>query len=245
MKAIIIDDEKNARQMLEWSIAHHCPEVEVLACCASGTEGISQIAALQPELVFLDIQMRDMSGFDMLAQIKDINFEVIFTTAFDQYALDAFKVSAVDYLMKPIDEEELQNALQKVKKRKEQQASNHVEFLLDLLKKNAQTAEDLIALPSQSGLEFIEIDKIIYCQSDSNYTHLVLLEDKKILVSKTLKDVEAMLPKQAFFRVHNSFVVHLKYIRRYLKAEGGALIMVNGDKVRVSRSKKELLLDKF
>lgn len=246
IRAIIIDDEKNAQRVLSLLVKANCPEIEVLTHCSSGTEGLEQIAKLKPDLIFLDIQMRDMSGFDMLEKMDEINFEIIFTTAFDQYALDAFKVSAVDYLMKPIDEIDLQKAVNKAKKHFENKRTNRqVSFLLDHLRNNAETSEKIIALPSQTGLEFIELEDIIYCQSDSNYTHFVFTSDKKMIVSKTLKDIEALLPRQSFFRVHNSYIVNLKYIRRYLKADGGYLIMSNDDKVKVSRAKKEGLLERF
>ena len=246
IRAIIIDDERNARKVLDWALKTYCPEVSIETHCSSGAEALEQIPKIKPDLVFLDIQMRDMTGFDVLAKLDKVNFEIIFTTAFNQYALDAFKVSAVDYLMKPIDETDLQKAVEKVKTRLDNKRSNRqISFLLDYLHNNIETSEKVIALPSQTGLEFIELEQIIYCQSDSNYTHLIFTNNKKMLVSKTLKDIEAMLPQKSFFRVHNSFIVNLKYIRRYLKADGGYLIMSNDDKVKVSRTKKESLFEMF
>ena len=241
-KAIIIDDEKHCRKILNWAVKKKCPTVEIVAECQSGTEGIEAIQKYRPDLIFLDIEMRDMSGFQMLEKIDSIDFEIIFTTAYDQFAINAFKVSAVDYLLKPIDENDLATAVKKLEKRQEDPISvKQIEFLLTQLQKNLGDHDTSIAVPSSSGLEFIEIENIIYCQSDSNYTHIHLKKSKPMIVSKTLKDIEEMLPKSAFFRVHHSFTVHLKHIKRYLKADGGYLVMSNGDTVKVARSKKELL----
>lgn len=246
LKALIIDDEKHCRRILDWAIQKNCPEIEIAAQCHSGTSALEAIEAHRPDLIFLDIEMRDMSGFEMLERVPKINFEIIFTTAYDQFALDAFKVSAADYLLKPIDEKDLIKAVGKVKKRREEnQSTSQIEFLLQHIRKNLEEEEDTIALPSSTGLEFVEIEKIIYCQSDSNYTHLHLKGEKDMIVSRTLKDVEDLLPEGKFFRVHHSYTVNLKHIRRYLKADGGYLVMSNGDKVKVARSKKELLLEKF
>lgn len=247
LNAILIDDERHCLRLLNYTLQQMCPNVTVVAECQSGEKGIAAIAELQPDLIFLDIEMRDMTGFEMLERIKDtINFEIIFTTAYDEFALDAFKVSAVDYLLKPIDEEDLQKAVAKVNKKIEERiSSKQVSFLLQQLKKNRQDEQEVLALPSQGGLEFVEIQDIIYCQSERNYTHVYFVKDKPMLISKTLKDIDALLPSQQFFRVHHSYTVNLKHIKRYLKIDGGYLVMSNGDQVKVSRSKKELLLTKF
>ncbi len=244
LKAIIIDDEKHCRRMLHWAIEKHCPEVEVLAECKSGAEGITAIQSYVPDLVFLDIEMRDMTGFDMLERIGEISCDIIFTTAYDNFAIEAFKVNAIDYLLKPIDENELAVAVKKVAQKKEDPISTEqMAFLLAQLKNTLYDKDASIALPSSTGLEFVTIADIIYCQSDSNYTHVHINGKKTMVVSKTLKDVEDLLPDIGFFRVHHSYTVHLKHIRRYLKADGGYLVMSNGDKVKVSRSKKELLME--
>ncbi|MFT4663516.1 MAG: two-component system LytT family response regulator [Polaribacter sp.] len=244
LKSIIIDDEKNCRSLLKWAIGQSCPNVEIITECSSGTEGMAAIQSHQPDLVFLDIEMRDMTGFDMLEKLGKIDCAIIFTTAYDQFAINAFKVNAVDYLLKPIDENELKKAVEKVSRRQESPVSqDQMEFLLSQLKKSMDGHDTNIALPSSAGLEFIEVDKIIYCQSDSNYTNIHQQGAKTMVVSKTLKDVEALLPTSIFFRVHHSYTVNLKHIKRYLKADGGYLVMSNGDKVKVSRSKKDLLME--
>ena len=244
LKAIIIDDEKHCRRMLHWALEKHCPQVEILAECQSGSEGMEAIQTHEPDLVFLDIEMRDMTGFDMLEKLGPIEGDIIFTTAYDKFAINAFKVNAVDYLLKPIDENELTEAVEKVKQRKEDPVSSkQMEFLLAHLKSSLNNQDSSIALPSSTGLEFVKIADIIYCQSDSNYTHVHISGEKSMVVSKTLKDVEELFPEGRFFRVHHSYTVQLSHIRRYLKADGGYLVMSNGDKVKVSRSKKELLME--
>ena len=244
LKSIIIDDEKHCRSLLQWAIEANCSNVEILEQCSSGEEGIAAIQTHQPDLVFLDIEMRDMTGFDMLEKLGKVDCDIIFTTAYDQFAINAFKVNAVDYLLKPIDENELKEAIEKVSRRRESPVSkDQMEFLLVHLKKSMNGSDTSIALPSSTGLEFIEVDKIIYCQSDSNYTNIHQQDAKTMIVSKTLKDIEALLPDSIFFRVHHSYTVNLKHIKRYLKADGGYLVMSNGDKVKVSRSKKDLLME--
>lgn len=244
MKAIIIDDEKHCRSILKWAVNEVCPELELLPECQSGTEGIAAIQKYSPDLIFLDIEMRDMTGFDMLEKLGEVECDIIFTTAYDQFAINAFKVNAVDYLLKPIDENELKKAVDKVAQKREDPVSKkQIEFLLAQLKKNMGGNKTNIALPSSGGLEFIELEKIIYCQSDSNYTNVFQQDDKKMVVSKTLKDVESLLPNDTFFRVHHSYTVNLKHIKRYLKADGGYLVMSNGGRVKVSRSKKDLLME--
>lgn len=244
MKAIIIDDEKHCRSILKWAVREVCPEVELLPECQSGTEGIAAIQKYSPDFIFLDIEMRDMTGFDMLEKLGKVECDIIFTTAYDQFAINAFKVNAVDYLLKPIDENELKKAVDKVAlKREDPISKKQMDFLLAQLKKNMSGDKSNIALPSSVGLEFIEVEKIIYCQSDSNYTNVFQQDAKKMVVSKTLKDVEGLLPNDVFFRVHHSYTVNLKHIKRYIKADGGYLVMSNGDRVKVSRSKKDLLME--
>ncbi|MEZ4948375.1 MAG: LytTR family DNA-binding domain-containing protein [Saprospiraceae bacterium] len=247
MKAILIDDEFNCLEMLEWSLKQACPQIQILEKCSSGTAGINAIRSHKPDLIFLDIEMRDMTGFEMLQQLNGRpQVEVIFTTAYDQFAIEAFKVSAADYLLKPIDEADLAKAVQKVEKRKESQiASGQIEFLLNLIQNKSEGQNGTIAIPSSDGLEFIKIEDIIYCQADRNYTSLYFPNAKPMMVSKTLKDIEAMLPENQFFRVHHSTTVNLNHIKRYLKIDGGYLVMSNGEKVKVSRSKKELLMNRL
>lgn len=244
INAIIIDDERHSCDALKMLLAKCCPQVEVAAICNSGDDGIKKINELKPQLVFLDIEMPHMNGFQMLEQLSAINFEVIFTTSYDQYAITAFKFSALDYLLKPVDREELEKAVQKVTKKISPPVSQQLEILLQKI--NQPTiAVQRIALPTMQGLEFVAVGSIISCSSNNNYTEFFLADKKKLLVSRTLKEVEDMLADHSFLRVHNSHVVNLNAITRYVKGEGGYLVMSDGSTVDVSRSRKELLLQKL
>lgn len=215
-----------------------------MAICYSGEEAIKKINELKPQLLFLDVEMPHMNGFQMLEQIPKINFEVIFTTSYDQYAITAFKFSALDYLLKPVDREELQRAVQKVIKKITPPVSQQLEILLQKI--NQPTAAvQRIALPTMQGLEFVPVDSIIRCSSNNNYTEFFLADKKKLLVSRTLKEVEDMLADHSFLRVHNSYIVNLNAITRYVKGEGGYVVMTDGTNVDVSRSRKDFLLQKL
>lgn len=241
LKTILIDDEPNCLKVLEWELQNSAPNVEIVALCNSGKEGLKAIQQHKPDVVFLDVDMPYMNGFEMLELLPDIDFEVVFTTAHDEYAVRAFKINAIDYLLKPIDEDELKAAIAKVEeKQKVKGKSKNV--ISDDPRKNIIRK---IALPTFEGLVFVEVDQIIYCQSDNNYTKIFLKQEKDLFISKTLKELEELLGNYHFYRVHNSFVVNLNEIKNYVKADGGYLVMCNDDKVRVSRSKKESLLQLF
>ena len=244
INAIIIDDERHSCDALKMLLGKCCQQVHVAAICYSGEEGIKRITELKPQLVFLDIEMPHMNGFQMLEQLSALNFEIIFTTSYDQYAITAFKFSALDYLLKPIDREELQKAVEKVSKKISPPVSQQLEILLQKIHQPAITIQR-IALPTMQGLEFVPVDSIISCSSNNNYTEFFLADKKKLLVSRTLKEVEDMLADHSFLRVHNSHVVNLNAITRYVKGEGGYLVMTDGSNVDVSRSRKELLLQRL
>jgi len=244
INAIIIDDERHSCDALKMLLEKCCPQVLVTAICNSGVEGIKKIDELKPQLVFLDIEMPHMNGFQMLEQLTTINFEIIFTTSYDQYAITAFKFSALDYLLKPVDREELQKAVQKVSNKITPPVSQQLEILLQKI--NQPTlAVQRIALPTMQGLEFVPVESIISCSSNNNYTEFFLTGKKKLLVSRTLKEVEDMLADHAFIRVHHSHIVNLNAITRYVKGEGGYLVMQGDSTVDVSRSRKDLLLRKL
>ena len=244
IKSIIIDDEHHSCDALEMLLAKCCPQAEVIAICYSGEEGIKKINELNPQLVFLDIEMPHMNGFQMLEQLSKVNFEVIFTTSYDQYAITAFKFSALDYLLKPVDREELEKSVQKVVKKISPPVSQQLEILLQKINQPS-IAVQRIALPTMQGLEFVPVGSIISCSSNNNYTEFFLADKKKLLVSRTLKEVEDMLGDHSFLRVHNSHVVNLNAITRYVKGEGGYLVMSDNSTVDVSRSRKELLMQKL
>ena len=244
INGIIIDDERHSCDALQLLLGKCCPQVQVAAICYSGEEGIKKIYELKPQLVFLDIEMPHMNGFQMLEQLPSINFEIVFTTSYDQYAITAFKFSALDYLLKPVDREELERAVQKVSKKISPPVSQQLEILLQKINQPAVTVQR-IALPTMQGLEFVPVDSIVSCSSNNNYTEFFLTNKKKLLVSRTLKEVEDMLTDHSFLRVHNSHVVNLNAITRYVKGEGGYLVMTDNSTVDVSRSRKELLMQKL
>ena len=244
LRAIIIDDERHSCDALQMLLDKCCTQVQVAAICHSANEGLKKIIELRPDLIFLDIEMPYMNGFQMLEQLPAINFEIIFTTSYDQYAITAFKFSALDYLLKPVDREELEKALQKVSKKINPPVSQQLEILLQKI--NQPTlAIQRIALPTMQGLEFVPVESIISCSSSNNYTEFFLKDKKKLLVSRTLKETEDMLADHSFIRVHNSHIVNLNAITRYVKGEGGYLVMADGSTVDVSRSRKELLMQKL
>ena len=244
LRAIIIDDERHSCDVLKMLLGKCCQQVQVTAICYSGEEGIRKINELKPQLVFLDIEMPHMNGFQLLEQIPTINFEIIFTTSYDQYAITAFKFSALDYLLKPVDREELEKAVQKVSKKINPPVSQQLEILLQKINQPTITVQR-IALPTMQGLEFVPVESIISCSSSNNYTEFFLKDKKKLLVSRTLKEVEDMLTDHSFIRVHNSHIVNLNAITRYVKGEGGYLVMADNSTVDVSRSRKELLMQKL
>lgn len=241
---IIVDDERHSCEALQILLKECCPEVQLEAICFSGTEALQKINTLHPQLVFLDIEMPNMNGFQLLEQLTKIDFELIFTTSYDQYAIKAIKFSALDYLLKPVDREELQKAVQKVLKKVNGNISQQLEILLQKVNQPAIPVKR-VALPTMQGLELVEINSIISCSSNSNYTEFYLADKKKILVSRTLKEIDELLEGYSFMRVHNSHIVNLNAITKYIKGEGGYLIMTDSSTVDVSRSRKEILMQKL
>jgi two-component system LytT family response regulator len=242
--AIIIDDEPDCCESLSILLKKHCPEVNVAGIFNSAEKALYAISDLSPQLVFLDIEMPNMNGFEMLEKLPAIDFELIFTTSYDQYAIKAIRFSALDYLLKPIDREELQRAVQKVQSRLQKPLTQQLEILLQKVNKPANPIHR-IALPTMEGLKLVPVESIISCASEGNYTIFLLKDKHKIVVSRPLKEVEEMLEDHSFFRVHHSYMVNMNEIDRFIKTDGGYLIMSDGTAVDVSRSKKELLLKKL
>ena len=242
IKALIIDDEKHCCDNLQWLIKQYCPEIEIISVCNSAEKGLQQIHDQQPQLIFLDVEMPDMTGFEMLEVLKDINFDIIFTTAFDQYAIRAIKFGALDYLVKPIDKEELLEAVNKFINRTQRDSLKQLNALLSHIKKSNDLSFQKIALPTMHSYELVPLNNIIVCESNNNYTDVRLNNGQHFLISKTLKQIEDLLDMPPFFRVHNSYLVNLQYAIRYMKGEGGYLVLNNDMTVPVSRSKKEELL---
>ncbi|MBW6497618.1 MAG: LytTR family DNA-binding domain-containing protein [Bacteroidales bacterium] len=249
MKALIIDDEQHCIDALSILIKKYCPQVTVTDTCLSGECGLKSIHIHQPELIFLDIAMPKMNGFDLLSMLEEVNFEIIFTTAYDNYAIKAFKVSAADYLLKPIDRTELVQAVktveERIKMKKNSQAIHSNTEYLNVLLENLQQGNNhfaKIALPTNNGLEILNEQDILYLIGDSNYVHLHLRGGKKLLVSKTIKYVEERLHAHYFFRIHHSFLVNIHEIVRYNKGDGGSVVMSDGRELCVSKNKKAELM---
>ena len=239
--AIIIDDEPNALVVLQKLLAIHCPQVQVVASASSSKEGLEKIKELHPAIVFLDIEMPQMNGFQLLSNLDEINFHLIFTTAYDQFALKAFRFNALDYLLKPIDSDELKKAVKKASEKSEllpQQLQQITEILHESEKGQFPGR---IAFPHAKGYRFITLSDIMYCESESNYTILHLLNEPKFTVCKTLSEIEEILAPSHFFRIHRSYLVNTKKIKEFIKSDGGFLIMENRSEIPVSRNKREEL----
>jgi two-component system LytT family response regulator len=242
LKAIIVDDEPDCCEALGLLLGTYCPEVQVSAICNSGAAALEAIPAQKPQLVFLDIEMPHMNGFQLLERLPAVDFDLVFTTSYDQYAIKAIRFSAMDYLLKPVDREELKYAVQKVILRQQPPLPQQLEILLQRLQ---HPSTSKIAIPTLEGLLMIPVASIISCKSDSNYTTLYLKDKQKITASRTLKEVEEMMEGLSFLRVHQSHLVNLDEISKYVRGEGGYLVMSDGSVVDVARSRKELLLHKL
>lgn len=240
INALIIDDERDARESLQLLIKKYCAEINILALCSSPEDGIKSIKKFQPDLVFLDVQMPGLSGFDVLEKLDSIDFDIIFVTAHDKYAIKAIKFSALDYLLKPVEVDELVEAVEKTK-RKYGRGPQYFQSLLQNIRQDTEKLTRL-AIPNESEIIVQKIEDIIFCEADSNYTILHLANDKKITVSKTLKEFENMLPPSDFCRIHHATLVNLNHVTKYVRGEGGYLIVTGGRHLDVSRRKKENLL---
>ena len=244
IKAIIIDDEPYCCESLATLLQRYCPEVNVIDICYNGASAFKAIREDKPQLVFLDIEMPQMNGFELLEKLKEINFQLIFTTSYDQYAIKAIRFSALDYLLKPVDREELQKAVQKAANHMKHPLPEQIEILLQKLNHPAIPVNK-IAIPTMEGLQMIFVESVISCAADSNYTILNLKNKQKIIASRTLKEIEEMLEDSSFARVHHSYLINLNEVEKYIRCEGGYLLMSDGTTIDVSRSRKEILLKKL
>jgi two-component system LytT family response regulator len=244
IQAIIIDDEPNCIKTLAHDLADYCPQVSLIEQCASAKDGLKAIRQLQPDLVFLDINMPWMSGLELLEVVGEINFDVIFTTAHDQYAVQAFRLSAIDYLLKPVDYQELITAVCKVEAKHSRMITPEQ---LGHLKENMNPSSNLqrIGVPTKSGIDFVLVEDILYCEADSNYTFVHLTDNKKLYSAKTLKEFDQLLGQTEFCRIHQSFLINLNHLKKYFRGDGGYVEMMNGASLNVSRSKKDELLNKI
>jgi two-component system, LytTR family, response regulator len=242
LKAILIDDEKNSRESLKKKILASCRDVSIVAECINGIEGLAAIREHNPDLVFLDIEMPHMNGFTMLQQLPQRRFDIIFTTAFNQYAINAIRFSALDYLVKPVDTAELVLAVNRSLEKKQ---GGFNEQQLELLQTYLSQPKQLpakIAVSVLSGLEIIDLADIIYMEATGNYTNIHFTTGKPLLSSKTLKEFEEMLPSSQFCRIHNASLVNISFIKKYNKGEGGQVVLSNGTILDVARRRKDELL---
>ncbi|HEY4207670.1 MAG TPA: LytTR family DNA-binding domain-containing protein [Puia sp.] len=240
IKAMIVDDEPYCCEALSILLERYCPQVTVTGSYHSGADALAAILRDRPQLLFLDIEMPRMNGFELVEKIKELPMQLIFTTSYDQYAIKAIRFSALDYLLKPIDREELQRAVQKVGLLFPLQ----IDMLFQKLNNPAHHFHK-IAIPTMEGLQMVTVDSILYCTSDSNYTMLMLKDQQKLIASRTLKEIEELLEDYSFLRVHHSSLVNLNEITKYVKGEGGYLVMSDNASINVSRSRKDNLLKKL
>ena len=238
LNALIVDDENACCEVLELLLHKYCPEVNVVATCNSVADALTALSTYKINLVFLDIEMPHANGFELLQKLPVIDFDLIFTTSYDQYAIKAIRFSALDYLLKPIDREELQVAVNKASERMHPPMQQQLQVLLHKMQKPV-LGKQHIALPTMEGLQMVSLDSIISCSSKSNYTLLHFKDGQRLVVSKTLKEIELLLNGHQFLRVHHSHVVNLGEVKKYIRGEGGLLMMSNGVTVDVSRSRKE------
>jgi two-component system LytT family response regulator len=247
IKAIIVDDEQHCIEALHTMLLKKCPEVTVVGSVNSVKDAKDMISELQPDVVFLDVEMPHQNGFELLKLFDKINFDVIFTTAYEQYALKAIKFNALDYLLKPFSVKELQDAIQKCVSRRSAQAieSQHspIEVFLQNMKTLHQTHKK-IALPTINGLVFMPVQNIVRCESTGNYTRIFFTDKKNLMVSRPLKEFEELLTDVDFFRVHNSHLINLQQMQSYIQGEGGFALMSDGTQVEVSRRRKADFLKK-
>ncbi len=243
LRAVIVEDELRSRETLSGLLKLYCKNLEVVGMAENVHEGKKVIQQKNPDVVFLDIQMPDGSGFKLLEQIEKIEFDVIFTTAYDQFAIKAIRYSALDYLLKPIFPDDLVNAVNKAEKNKRSQKSNsNIKVLLENINRPAAEPPKII-LSTSEKINIVKVDEIVRCESDNYYTMFYFTNEKKLLISKTLKEQEELLSEYNFIRPHKSHLVNVKYIKSYLKTDGGVILMEDGSKVPVSRRKKEHIME--
>jgi two-component system LytT family response regulator len=247
MRTIIVDDEKLSRSVLKLLLEKHCPAVNIVAICADGISALEAIEKYQPDLLFLDVEMPGLNGFEVLRACKDASFSVIVTTSYDHYALDAIRHNALDYLLKPIIREDLVEAVEKamLRKRQKEHSVDKTDSLMEFLHQHLYPGERL-ALPSPEGLRMLLVKDILYCVADGESTIIHLVNTSlRPSVCRSLKEVEGLLKNKGFFRVHHSYLVNLNYMDRYIKGDGGDIIMSDGSCIPVSRQRKQEFMERI
>ncbi|MEI9943674.1 MAG: LytTR family DNA-binding domain-containing protein [Chitinophagaceae bacterium] len=245
IRCVLIDDESNSLEMMEWLLKTYCPQVKIEAMCNAADKGIEAIHKYKPDVVFLDIEMPHMNGFDMLEQFDKLFFDVVFCTAYDQFAIKAFRYSALNYLLKPVDPEDLKETIRRLEEKRSAPSQGQIELLLQNMRQTNKSTVQRIALTTGDGMIFVSTAEIIYCEAESNYTAVVLEGGKKILVSKVLKEIDEALTGPDFFRVHNSFLININRIKKFVRGDGGYVIMEDGANVSISRSRRQEFMELF
>jgi two-component system LytT family response regulator len=244
INCLIIDDEAKNIKLLQNMLQMYCPSVKILATDTNAKNGLVLIEELQPQIVFLDIEMPHLNGFDLLKKLEPVNFEVIFVTAFSNYAVEAFEHRATGYVTKPINAEKLVASVNTASKRIEEKNIN--KNLFSLLEQNTrQITPDKIPLSTSNGLVFVKLADIMYCESSGNYTNFYLCDNKKIMVSRQLGEYEKLLSDTNFIRIHDKYIIQLAFIKEYIKGSGGSIILENGVEIPVATRRKEEFLARF
>ncbi len=243
MRAILVDDEPAAINSLTWELRNFSEFIKIVDTFTSAKEALSGINYLKPDCVFLDIDMPEMNGFVLLQKLEYRTFAVIITTAYNQYAIKAIKEGALDYLLKPVDGNDIKVVIEKLKKTNTSE-NFHKQFQETLSVLSKASNMQMIQIPVNGKILFVKIDDIIYCESDGNYSRIFLESSKELFVSKKLKELEELLPDSLFFRIHNSFIVHILKVTEYLRGDG-CVVLVNKKQIPVSRVKKEAFLNKM
>lgn len=244
INCIILDDEAMNVQLLTNMLTQHCPQVHILAAETNAKKGIALINELHPQLLFLDVEMPYMNGFETLKKLEPVNFEVIFVSAYGKYAIEAFEHHAAGYVTKPVNTEKLVASVNAAAHRIEQSTINKNLFSL-LEQNNKQSTPDKIPLSTTNGLVFVKVADILYCESSGNYTYFYLCGDKKIIVSRQLGEYEKLLPENNFIRIHDKYIINLHYIKEYRKGSGGEIVLENGKEIPVATRRKEDFLARF
>ncbi|MDX1629175.1 MAG: LytTR family DNA-binding domain-containing protein [Fulvivirga sp.] len=244
LNAIIVEDEKHSRETLKNLITEFCEGVTIMGMAENVEQAIREIESKKPDLVFLDIELQTGTGFDVLKALDYLHFDVIFTTAFEHYAIKAIKFSSIDYLLKPIDIDELQQAIDKARQKKgSEKHKDQLELLLKNL--NHSSTKNRICLSTSDGIEFIQVNDIVLCEANGSYTNFYIEPDQKLVVSKNLKEYERLLEDHQFMRVHNSFLINLGKVKKFVKSEGGYILMNNDKQVSISQGRRDEFMERM
>jgi two-component system, LytTR family, response regulator len=244
IKTILVDDEANNLQFLQSLLKDNCSSLQVMETASSAADGLLMIQELHPQLVFMDVDMPGMTGFEVLKKLEPLSFEVIFVTAYNQYAMEAFEYNAVAYITKPIVTEKLVAAVEKaIIKIEEKKYTEHIFSLLENVQQKNE--HDKIALPTLQGLQFVKLSQICYIESSGNYSNFFLADNTKIMVSRQLGEYEKLLPADNFARIHDKHIINLTCIKEYIKGSGGEVVLENGARLTVAARRKDELLSRF